>query len=143
VLLIACANVANLLLARAASRRREIAIRAAVGGSRARIVRQLLTESLLLSAAGGILGLFFGWLGIRALLAVNTAGLPRVGQDGGLVALDWRVLVFTLGLAFATGLIFGLIPALQPRTPISRRHSRKAAADPAAGSARTRRGRCS
>jgi predicted permease len=113
VLLIACSNVANLLLARATARRREIAIRAAVGGSRMRIIRQLLTESVLLSVAGGVLGLAFGWLGIRALLTVNTAGLPRVGEDGGLVAMDWRVVVFTLLVAVATGLIFGLIPAIQ------------------------------
>ena len=113
VLLIACANVANLLLARATSRRREIAIRAAVGGSRSRIVRQLLTESVLLSLAGGILGLVLGWLGIRALLSVNTAGLPRVGEDGALVSMDWRVVLFTLALSLLTGIIFGLIPALQ------------------------------
>jgi predicted permease len=113
VLLIACANVANLLLARATGRRREIAIRAAVGGSRARIIRQLLTESVLLSAAGGVLGLIVGWLGIRALLTVNTAGLPRVGEDGSLVGIDWRVLVFTLLVSLVTGVLFGLIPALQ------------------------------
>jgi putative ABC transport system permease protein len=113
VLLIACANVANLLLARATGRRREIAIRAAVGGSRGRIIRQLLTESVLLSTAGGVLGLIFGWIGIRALLTVNTAGLPRVGEDGSLVGLDWRVLTFALLVSFVTGILFGLIPALQ------------------------------
>jgi putative ABC transport system permease protein len=113
VLLIACANVANLLLARATGRRREIAIRAAIGGSRGRIIRQLLTESLLLSIAGGAFGLFFGWLGIRALLSVNTAGLPRVGEDGALVGMDWRVLTFTIVVTLGTGILFGLIPALQ------------------------------
>jgi predicted permease len=113
VLLIACANVANLLLVRATGRRREIAIRAAIGGSRWRILRQLLTESVVLSLAGGVLGLALGVIGIRALLSVNTAGLPRVGTDGALVGLDWRVLAFTIGVSLATGLLFGLIPALQ------------------------------
>jgi putative ABC transport system permease protein len=113
VLLIACANVANLLLVRATGRRREIAIRAAIGGSRGRIIRQLLTESVVLSLAGGAIGLFVGWAGIRALLSINTAGLPRVGENGSLVGLDWMVVAFTLAVSLLTGLIFGLIPALQ------------------------------
>jgi putative ABC transport system permease protein len=115
VLLIACANVANLLLVRATGRRREIAIRAAIGGSRGRIIRQLLTESVVLSLAGGVLGLLVGWAGIRALLSVNTAGLPRVGEGGTFVSLDWQVVVFAIAIAVsvATGVIFGLIPALQ------------------------------
>ncbi|MGE5815943.1 MAG: ABC transporter permease, partial [Acidobacteriota bacterium] len=113
VLLIACANVANLLLVRATTRRREIAIRAAIGGSRGRIIRQLLTESVVLSLAGGLLGLAFGVIGIRALLTINTADLPRIGEQGALVGLDWRVLLFTLAVSVGTGVLFGLIPALQ------------------------------
>jgi predicted permease len=113
VLLIACANVANLLLVRATGRRREIAIRAAIGGTRGRIIRQLLTESVVLSLAGGALGLFVGWAGIHALLSINTAGLPRIGKDGELVGLDWRVVLFTVGVSLATGILFGLIPAFQ------------------------------
>ena len=113
VLLIACANVANLLLVRATGRRREIAIRSAIGGSRGRIIRQLLTESVVLSLAGGLFGLFLGWAGIRGLLSINTAGLPRVGEDGSFVSLDWTVVAFTVAVSLLTGLIFGLIPALQ------------------------------
>jgi putative ABC transport system permease protein len=111
VLLIACANVANLLLARAESRKRELAIRAALGAGRLRIVRQLLTESLLLATAGSVLGLALGAMGIRALLSVNTAGLPRVGENGSMVSLDWRVLLFTVVVTLLTSLIFGLFPA--------------------------------
>jgi putative ABC transport system permease protein len=113
VLLIACANVASLLLVRATGRRREIAIRAAIGGTRARIVRQLLTESLLLSVIGGLLGLMLGWSGIRALLSINTAGLPRVGELGAAVTIDWRVAAFAVAVSLVTGVLFGLAPALQ------------------------------
>jgi len=113
VLLIACANVANLLLVRATGRRREIAIRAAIGGTRGRIIRQLLTESVLLSLVGGMLGLILGVLGIQALLSVNTAGLPRVGEYGAFVTVDWRVVAFAFLVSLATGVLFGLIPALQ------------------------------
>src|SRR5438094_9408053 len=112
VLLIACANVANLLLVRATGRKREIAIRAAIGAGRGRIIRQLLTESVVLSLAGGVLGMVLGVAGIRALLSINTAGLPRIGRDGALVAMDVRVLAFAIGVSLATGIIFGLIPAL-------------------------------
>ena len=117
VLLIACANVANLLLARAVGRRREIAIRAAIGAGRGRIIRQLLTESVMLSLAGAVAGSALGVLGIRALLNVNTAGLPRVGVNGSLVVVDWRVLAFTILAAALTGILFGLIPALQSSRP--------------------------
>ena len=113
VLLIACANVANLLLVRATARRREIALRSAIGAGRGRIVRQLLTESVVLSIAGGILGLVLGTLGIKTLLSINTAGLPRIGENGTVVGLDWRVVLFTGVVSIGTGVLFGLIPALQ------------------------------
>ena len=111
VLLIACSNVANLLLARATIRKREIAICAALGAGRARIIWQLLTESLLLSLAGGLLGLGLGYLGVRALLSINPGDIPRIGEQGAAVTLDWRVLAFTLVASVLTGILFGLVPA--------------------------------
>ena len=109
VLLIACANVANLLLARSAARQKEIAIRAAMGASRARVLRQMLTESLLLSVIGGIAGLLLSiWL-TDVLTAMLPQGAPRVDQIG----IDYRVLIFALGVSGLTGVLFGLVPALQ------------------------------
>jgi len=117
VLLIACANVANLLLARAASRQREIAIRTSVGASRGRLVRQLLTESLMLGTLSGLAGFVLGAWGIRLLLALSPGNLPRINDAehaaSVVTALDWRVLAFTLGISLATGIIFGMFPAVQ------------------------------
>lgn len=112
VLLIACANVANLQLVRASVRSREIAIRAAIGAGRGRIIRQLLTESVVLSVIGGLLGLILGVAGVRALLAASPGNIPRIGVDGSAVTLDWQVFGFTLLLSVVTGIVFGLIPAL-------------------------------
>jgi putative ABC transport system permease protein len=109
VLLIACSNVASLLLVRAVSRRKEIAIRTALGISRARLTRQLLTESMLLSVAGGLAGLLLSHWGIRLLLVLSSTSLPRVPQ----ISIDLRVLVFTTAVSIVTGLLFGAAPALQ------------------------------
>ena len=117
VLLIACANVANLLLVHATGRKREFAIRAAMGAGRWRIVLQLLTESVLLSVTGGVLGLVLGYVGLRALLAVSPGDIPRIGEHGAAVTIDWRVLAFTLGVSLFTGILFGLFPAIGASRP--------------------------
>ena len=131
ILLIACANLGNLLLARAAGRRREIALRNALGARPARLVRQMLTESLLLALAGGAAGLLLGYLLLDGLLALLPADLPRSQEIG----LDLRVLGFTLLVALASGLAFGLLPALQLS---SGRGPGDALRDGARGSGRTR-----
>jgi len=112
VLLIACANVANLLLIRAIARKGELATRSALGAGRWHIIRQLLTESLLVSLTGGLLGLLLGFAGVRFLLAINPGSIPRIGEDGSAVTVDLNVLLFTLGVSVLTGILFGLVPAI-------------------------------
>lgn len=121
VLLIACANVANLLLARAAVRARELAVRAAIGASRGRILRQLLTESAILALIGGVLGFAIGSWGVRMLLLLTPGDIPRLTETDGLhtaiPALDGRIVAFTMILALGASIVFGLLPALHTSNP--------------------------
>jgi putative ABC transport system permease protein len=114
LLLMTCANIANLLLTRAASRGREIALRAAIGASRTRIARQLITESLVLTAAGGLLGLMFVYAGVPALVHYLPTDLPRTAE----ISVDGRVLIFSSAVALLTGLLFGLAPVFHARASL-------------------------
>jgi ABC-type antimicrobial peptide transport system permease subunit len=108
ILLIACVNLANLLLARNSARQRELALRAALGAGRRELVRQLLAETLLLSLIGGAVGLALAQIGLATLTRMHPAGLPQLDSIG----IDWRVLAFTLLVSLVTSLLFGLAPAL-------------------------------
>jgi putative ABC transport system permease protein len=113
VLLLACANVANMLLARAAGRQKEIAIRTALGARRSRLLRQLLTESVFLAMLGGFAGTLLAFVGTKLLIASTSSNVPRLEE----VTLDSRVLIFSFAISILTGLVFGLVPALQASRP--------------------------
>jgi len=134
VLLIGCVNIANIFLTRAAARKSEIAIRMALGASRARLARQLLTESLLVAAAGGALGLLASYWGLDALLALSPYNLPRADE----IAVNGRVVLFTLAASLATGILFGLAPVVQLRD-LQVFHTLRETARDSAGGVRGRR----
>jgi putative ABC transport system permease protein len=134
VLLIACANLANLLLARADSRHREFALRTALGAGRGRLLRQFMTEGVVIAIAGGVLGTILATLGLRALLAAYPESIPRSAD----IALDWRVLLFTLAVAMLTGVVFGLAPLLHLREQQLGDALKEGGTRTSAGTARTR-----
>ena len=134
VLLIACANLANLILARSDSRQKEFAIRSALGASRGRLLKQFLTEGIILALVGGALGATLGYAGVRALLAANTDSIPRALE----ISLDWKVLVFTLGVSMLTGLVFGMAPLLHLREQVVTISLKEGGQRATAGSARAR-----
>jgi putative ABC transport system permease protein len=136
LLLIACANVANLLLAHASARRREVAVRAALGASGGRLARQFLTESLMLAMAGGSAGLFLAFAGVRGVRAFGPAGVPRIHD----VTLNLPVLFFTLAISVMSGLLFGMAPILRARKP-ELAMALKETGRSESGGARDRRGR--
>ena len=134
VLLIACVNVANLLLARSESRRREIAVRAAIGAGMRKLLQQFIVEGVMLSLTGAAFGMLLAFGGLRLLVATNAGSIPRVSEIG----IDWQVLLFTLGVSVATGIVFGLAPIVHTR-PGTLHDTLKSAAGRATGAAAANR----
>ena len=136
VLLIVCANVANLTMARAATRAKEFALRAALGAGRGRLIRQLLTESVLLAVAGGICGLGLATWGLNLLVALSPKAVPRLAE----IRLDWRVLMYALGTSLLTGIVFGVLPALTSARVNLNETLKEGGRDAAAGASHRTRG---